>query len=326
MLRPALTALLLLTAPPARADTPEAVKQVILPGYAGFAAAAAALDRAAQESCDAQVLEAPYHAAYDAWMGVAALHLGPAEDDGRALAILFWPDPKGLGAKAQKGLLTGDPAALAPESFARQSVAARGLLGLERLLWPPEALPADPCPLIRATAADLARMGAEIAAGWQGDTGFAAQMLTAGQPGNTRFLTPAEARQALFTLIHAGLEQIADQQLGRPLGSFDKPRPDLAQARASGRSLRNVVLELQALRALAAALAPQAGQTLAAFDRAIARAEALEDPVFAGVADPSGRLKVEILQQAVRAARDTAAVEIAAALGVDLGFNSADGD
>lgn len=319
-------ALGLALAAPARADYPEAVQGVILPGYAAFAEATAALEKAAAASCDPAVLAPAYHAAFDAWMAVAPVRIGPAEDDGRALAILFWPDPKGLGAKAQNTLLTGDAAALDPAAFARASVAARGLMGLERLLWPETPPEADPCPLIRATAQDLDRMAQDLRTAWDGDAGFAAAMLTAGAAGNDSFKTGPEVRQALFTLIHAALEQIADQQLGRPLGSFDQPRPELAQARASGRSLRNVVLELQALRRLTESLTPDVPDTLAAFDHAIGLAEALNDPVFAGVATPGGRLKVEILQQAVTAVRNTADVELARALDVELGFNAGDGD
>jgi predicted lipoprotein len=84
----------------------------------------------------------------------------------RGLAIHFWPDPKGLGWKAQRALLTGDPAALQPEAFAQQSIAARGLPALERLLYPAEALPADPCTLILATADDMARVATELDQGW----------------------------------------------------------------------------------------------------------------------------------------------------------------
>lgn len=59
-------------------------------------------------------------------MAVQHLRFGPGETDGRVLAILYWPDPKALGAKAQAALLTGDPAKLTPDAFAEQSVAARG--------------------------------------------------------------------------------------------------------------------------------------------------------------------------------------------------------
>ena len=90
------------------------------------------------------------------------LRFSPVEEDGIGLSIAYRPDPKGSGAKAQRGLLLGDPALLEPDAFADQSVAARGLTGLERLLFPRQPLPAEPCALIRATARDLARTAGKI--------------------------------------------------------------------------------------------------------------------------------------------------------------------
>lgn len=320
MLR-AVMILSLLVAMPARADVATVVKDLILPGYAAFADATA--DLAAIDTCDAAALRPAYQAAFDAWMAVAHLRLGPGEDNGRSLAIAFWPDPKAVGARVQRALMLDDPAGLEPAAFAAQSVAARGLFGLERLLYPAAPPPVDACPLIPATADDLARMAAEINAGW---STYGQTVITAGQQGNTTYLTEKEARQELFTQVVAGLEYIADERIGRPLGSFDKPFPMRAEARASGRSLRNVQLSLAALRALAAALAPDIPKTLATFGRAERLAASVNDPTFAGVSDPQARVKIEILQQAIRATRDAAIAEPAPALGVDLGFNSADGD
>lgn len=313
-----------LIAGPALADYPQAVTDRILPGYAAFDAAAAALAAKTGETCDPAALSPAFHAAWDAWLEVQWLHIGPAEDQGRALAIAFWPDPKGMGAKAQNGLLAGDPALLDPETFAEQSVAARGFFGLERLLYPLAPATTDTCPLIRATAADLARMAREIDAAWR--AGYADVMLSAGEPGNTTFLSRPEVRQALFTQIATALEFVKDQRIGRPLGTFDKPRPDLAEARASGRSLRNVIVSLVALRHMTEVLTPDAPQTLAAFDRAILLARGLNDPVFDGAGSPGGWLKLQILQQAVDFVRQKALEELAKELDVDLGFNAADGD
>ena len=311
---------LIALAAPVQADVAEAVRDHVLPGYERFAEAAEVL--AAVESCDPEALRPAYQAAFDAWMGVSHLHLGPVEEDGRGSAIAFWPDPKGLGWKHQQALLAGG--ALDPAGFAEQSVAARGLFALERLLYPAGELAADPCPLIRATTGDLARVAEEVREGWVG--GYADLVLTAGEPGNAVFLTAEEARQALFTQLVTGLEFDADARLGRPLGTFERPLPDRAEAVASGRSLRNLVLSLQALRGLAVALSGDVPKSLAAFDEAIAAAEGLGDPVFAGVADPGGRLKAEILQQKVRALREVVIAELGGLLGVVVGFNSADGD
>ncbi len=313
--------LTLLLAAPAAADTASVVNTHIRAGYTAFATAADQL--AALDICDPEALRPAYHAAYDAWMAVAHLHLGPSEDEGRALAILFWPDPKGLGAKAQRRLLLGDPAALQSTNFAEQSVAARGLSGLERLLYPVEEPTLDPCPLIHATADDLARMATEIAAGWGS---FGETLLTAGEPGNTAYLSPEEATQALFTQLVTGLDTLADQRIGRPLGTFGRPRPERAEAVASARPLRNITLSLMALRALTVALNPDSPQTLASFDHTLDLAAKLDDPLLQGVITPQGRLEVEILQQAVRATRDAALAEVGPALGVTLGFNALDGD
>jgi predicted lipoprotein len=325
MRRPALLAALAgLLALPATADVPEAVTGHPLPGFAAFAEAAATLDAAARTDCAPEALQPAFHATFDAWMAVSHLTPGPVGDQGLGLAIAFWPDPRGQGQRALDALLAaGDPAALNPGAFADQSVAVRGLFTLERLLYG-EPADAARCAVTRAVATDLAATAALVDAGWR--DGFAQTLLTAGEPGNARYLTPAEARQALFTARMAGLEFTADSRLGRPLGSFDRPRPERAEAVPSGRSLRNVILGLAALRALAVALVPDSPATQAAFDRARALAEGLDDPVFAGVADPDGRLRVEILQQAVTAIRAAALTEIGGALGVGAGFNSADGD
>ena len=304
---------------PALADVAEVVKDHILPGYGAFARAADDLALAGK-TCDTKALQDGFHATYEAWARVQHLHLGPAEDQGRTLAVLYWPDPKGMGAKAQRALLTGDPAKLTPEAFAQQSVAARGLLALERLLWPATNLPADPCPLIAATTADLARLGHEIQDGWQAY----APLLTT--PGNATYMTEAEARQALFTQLATGLEALADTRIGRPLGTFDAPHPDRAEARASGRSRANVVASLMGLRDLALALVPDAPRSQEAFAKVIARAEAIQDPDFAGITDPQAWLKLQILQQEARALRETTLAELGPQLGVTLGFNSADGD
>jgi uncharacterized protein len=313
--------LALLLATPAAADTADVVLNHIRPGHAAFAGSARAL--AALDTCDVQLLRPAFHQAYDDWLRVSHLRFGPAEEEGRGLAILFWPDPKGLGWKSQRRLLSEDPATLTPDALARLSIAARGLSGLERLLYPPDDLDADPCPLIRASAEDLSRMATALEQEWGA---YGDLLLTAGEPGNQRFLAKDEATQVLFTQLAAGLDFIADRRLGRPLGILELPRPDLAEARASQRALRNVTLSLQALRDLAAQLAPNSPKTLAAFDHAIELAVALDDPVFDGLSDPAGWLKVEILQQAVRATRAAALAEIGPALGVGLGFNALDGD
>ena len=320
----ALILALAVLATPAHADYPETAQAHILPGYAAFEAATATLADKAQQTCETSGLVPAFHLAFDAWMGVQHLRFGPVETDGRALAIHYWPDAKAAGAKAQRALLQSDPAKLTPKAFSEQSVAARGFMALERLLFPAEPLPGDPCALIRATTANLALTAAQINADWQ--NGYGQTLITAGQPGNSTYLTRPEARQVLFTQLATGLESLDDGRLGRPLGSFELPHPDRAEARASGRSARNVLLALQAMRQMVETLTPDAPQTMAAFDHAIGLTAALDDPTFAGVATPAPRLKVEAVQQAVQHIREVILTELAAEMDVGIGFNAADGD
>ncbi|MFV0409582.1 MAG: imelysin family protein [Paracoccus sp. (in: a-proteobacteria)] len=318
--------LAVMAAVPVHADVAELSADVVTPAYARFAEAAAKLDQAAQADCSASALREPYQEAWDAWAAIDFLHLGPVEDQGRSLAIAFWPDKKSSGLRTQQGLIDADSPVIGdPEAFASISVAARGLSGLERLIYA-GALKGDEaalCRLRQATAADLARMAAEIRDEWPG---YATLLLTAGQAGNTAYLTEDEARQAAYTQLVAGLEYLADTRLGRPLGAPERPRPERAESLAAKRGARNVALSLRGMRDYALALYPDAPATASAFERAIAMAENLEDPALAGAADPRGRARIVALQYAVRDAKYAVETEIGEALGLDVGFNSQDGD
>lgn len=326
---PILTALAM-TAAPLSAGVPEVVANHALPATERFAKAANALADAAAGDCTAPALRPAYHAAFDAWLGLAHLHFGPVEDQGRVLAIAFWPDKKGMVAATVNRLVAAeDPVADDPEGFAEVSVAGRGLFALERLLFedPLSGYGAGDyaCRLTRAVATDLARMADDIDAEWRAN--FAPLILTAGQAGNARFLSEKEAQQLLYTALVTGLDFNADQRLGRPLGTFDAPRPTRAEARRSERSLRNIVVSLMALQDFASALADgPIPATDAAFATAIAKAEALNDPTLERVADPQGRFETEIVQQLIQQIAAAVANEIGVPLGVSAGFNASDGD
>ncbi len=329
MKTPALfAAALALMAGPAAADVDAAVDALILPGYAAFAEAATRLADAAEADCAAPALRDDYQRAFDAWLGVQHIRFGPVEDRGRGLAIAFWPDPRGMTASTLRRLIAdADPVVETPEGFAQVSVAARGFFALDLMLYDPDLSGYGPdsysCALVTAISVDLARMADGILGDWR--DAYAAALRDPAPDGP--FRSAREAQQALFTALMTGLEFDADQRIGRPLGTFERPRPTRAEAWRSGRSLRNVALSLEALRELAATL-PDAppDDSLAAFDHALGEAERLDDPVFAGVADIQGRFRVESLQQRIDAVRAAAGAEIGPALGVAAGFNSADGD
>lgn len=309
------------------------VETLALPRFKAFRAATEALAQAAEADCRATDpgLRGAWNAAMDAWLPVQVFRAGPLEDEGRSLAIAFWPDPKGATDKALRARLAGDPATLAtPAAYGAGSVAGRGLYALEAMLFDPAFNgygPADPgCALVRAAAGDLAATAATAETAWR--ESFGPQLMAPGAAGNTRFLTVAEARQSLFTALIAQLGFDAETRLGRPLGSIDRPRPERAESRDAGRPLRNLALSTAANAELARALGGTAAPTVMAdldyAQKVAARLEA--DPLLAGVATPTGRMKVEELKTALERSHDDALAELSAALGVNAGFNALDGD
>jgi uncharacterized protein len=320
MLRSLILSVLLVT--PVMADP---VKDYILPATERFAAATEDLAKVAAGSCDAAVLQPAWNTAMDAFLDVQFLNFGPVEAEGRAVTLAFWPDPKGIGQRQMQGLLAAaDPAVLTAEGMAQQSAAVRGLVGLERMVFADPPLTGTyPCALIAATAADLDVTARAIRDEWPA---FAQLLATAGEAGNTTFLSRAEATQTLFTPLMSGLEFVRDRRIGRPLGTFDAPAPQKAEMRAAGRGLQNITRSLQAMRAYTVALAPQAEKTLAAFDSALLAADAVEDGSFANINDPQAWLKLDILRQRVEALQAVALDEVGGVLGAGVGFNAADGD
>ncbi|TRW98196.1 imelysin family protein [Paracoccus sp. M683] len=324
------TVLALGLAQPAAADVPRAVQDQILPGFADFAGAARQLADAAGADCDAQALRPAYDAAFDAWMRVGHLRLGPGET--AVLSIAFWPDTRGAGSRALARLLADrDPVADDPVRYARESAAARGFFAFEALVFD-DAYAAEEgaattyrCQLITTVAADLAAQAEALDRDWR--DGFAPVLTSAGQPGNTIYLAPQEAVQALYTQLMVGLEFTEDQRLARPLDSFDNPHPKRAEAWRSARSLANLRASLAAQRALALALVDTPiPVTQAAFDAADQAAERIVDPGFQDIGDPQAWLRLDVLRQRVQAVRQAVEAEIGTALGVAAGFNSADGD
>ena len=145
-------------------------------------------------------------------------------------------------------------------------------------------------------------------------------------PENGTYRSTSEAHQQFFTALLSGLEFTSDVRLGRPMGTFERPRPNRAEARRSGRSLRHVVLSLEATEQLAGLLSGEDPDIAGRFQAALERALALNDPIFASVAKHHGRFQVEVLQQKIDEIRDILTQELGPRLGISAGFNALDGD
>ncbi|GGX67079.1 signal peptidase [Tateyamaria omphalii] len=310
---------------PAHADVQTVINDHILPGYARLADETTELATAAQANCAPDTLISSFHAAYDAWISISHIQFGPLEDQALTLSMSFWPDPKNSTGKALARLTSeADPIVEEPETFGDVSAAAQGFTALERMLFEPQPDADYACQLTQAIAAGLAQKADDLNTAWPP---FAELMLTAGEDGNSRFQSELEAQRTIYTSLSTGLEFLHDQRLGRPLGTYDRPRPRRAEAWRSERSLRHIELQLAALERLAATMTDNNLVPIsAAFAEAQGRADALNDPALAGVADPAQHFKIEVLQQAVRAVQVAVIDGIGTPLGITAGFNALDGD
>ncbi|MEM7237678.1 MAG: imelysin family protein [Pseudomonadota bacterium] len=313
-----------------------ALTKVIEPGAEAFLAQTASLMDAAAACSpgNADSIRAAHQATWDSWMAIQYLTFGPLEEENRALQVAFWPDGRGRTGKTVSRLIRQQDAVVDdPGAFAQISVAGRGLYALERLLYDdagPLGYDAYRCRYIAAAAADLARLAGEVNAEWQGDWSRAVR--EAGEPDNTIFLAPKEVSQRLLASTLGALELTSRIRLGKPLGTFESPKPRLAEAWRSGRSLRQIEGVLASTRTLVVDVwgpsldAASMEQVIQVLDGADERIDEIREigPLKDAVA--SNRLQVEILMQTVERVYESLVIVLGAELGIEQGFNSADGD
>ncbi|QDL91022.1 hypothetical protein FDP22_04000 [Paroceanicella profunda] len=317
-----------------RAIVRRALDQVILPGFEAFETRAAGLE-AASRGCDEDALRAAYQATFDAWEGVSHLRFGPTEEDQRAFAIAFWPDRKGFTARSLAGLAEAeDPVVDDPEEFEHVSIAARGLFALDYLLYDDtgQGLGAGPyrCRLLRAVSVDLHRLAAALVDRWEDP--WSGWMLTAGAAENLAYPEPLSAVQELYKALLGGVQFTRDLRLANPLGSFDRPRPNRAEAWRSDRPLRNIGLSLDALEHMTEAVfvpslpRENAEAARTAFSRVRDDLARITPPLTEAVSHPMSRFRVEALQTDYDQLYIALSAAIAPELGVREGFNALDGD
>ncbi|MEM9761204.1 MAG: imelysin family protein [Pseudomonadota bacterium] len=314
------------------------LSEVIQPGTTAFEEATATLRQAAALGCsdiDPAALQDAFHGAWDAWMAIQHLRFGPLEDESRSLQIAFWPDSRGTVSRTVSRLLATESAPVEDkDAFSKLSVGARGFPALERLLYDESGpVPFDDafrCAYTAAVAADLERVANEINGAWSG--AFSTIWTTAGEEGNTVFLAPKETSQRIFVVTLGALEETVRHRLGTPLGTITAVRPKLAEARRSGRSLRQIGLVLDATeRTLMTTFGPalEVGERTALTDAYTSARRDLDGVAELGdlpAALSVSRIRVEVLQQSIERIATVMRAEIGPSLGISKGFNAADGD
>ena len=319
------------------------VETHVLPRYERLAAATGKFANAAMAFCDGNAdlaaARSGFHETMDAWMAVRHLRFGPVEFLMRVFRFYFWPQARGKVVGAIRAAVEDrDNVASLAARIDRANVALQGLLTAEVLLYgePRAGRDTPGCDLLEAATDNMRVMAAEILAEWRdGDAPFARIVTT---PGNANFADHREATLAFFKSLHDGLQFVADAKL-KPVVGGTTARPRLAESRFSGRSLRNVIQNLEALQALyvgeegpglgalARAADPELDRLMRkAFRVTIKTARSVERPLEEAAASPSLRPTAKKLTIQTQALRQIVRDRLAPALGFSIGFNALDGD
>ena len=320
------------------------IDQVVIPAYAEHAQASQRLGPAIERHCmgsgevDTAAVRAAFDEAMDAWQRAWPFAFGPVMRGAGRARIAFWPGRPGSAARQiRTAMRTRDEALLDPKRLPAKSVALTDFQALERLLF---EMPHDAftCGFAAAVAYHQAELAAEILDAWTREDGFRYAALSAGGDSD-EYADDAEVARDLMRVLTESIEALISQKLERPLGeSVANAKPKRAESWRSCRSLRNVVFNLESLRALVDTpggfgdLVTAHGESELAhglgngFADAVSRAKSVTEPLRHAVSDPAERSKLLGLLGSLRALRALVIGPLSRTTGILVGFNSQDGD
>lgn len=305
-------------------------QEIVQPGYQHFATQAGALQKAVEAFCESDKAPADirpaFHKTMDAWQAVQHIRQGPIAENNRHARVQFWPDKRAKTGKHLRAFLaTGSRNDLATDVFGSKSVALQGLQALERLIFSKDGLPRTPtgdnnlasCSVATAITANLHLIGEEVV-----------EAYTTAPPAPDAGM----AVRAHVTDVITGLEVVSRLKLSGPIGE-DRARPKLAENWRSERSLRNIQLNLVALRTQYIALVgdsladdPQNNLVINQFDDAIGSVSGMADSFDQVLAGDNGRVKLRAVVFTLKDLKELAVMTLTSHLDINLGFNSLDGD
>ena len=238
-------------------------KNHVLPRYQVFTNETIKIDSSATKFCLAPDsaslidLREVFHSAADAWIRVEHINFGPVEENLRLYRINFWPDKHNTGSKHLARILKSkDKTMLEPNKFSLNSVALQGFPALERLLFTQsdELFKGDDlakfrCDLIKAISRNLREIANSLLVEWVDEnSAYINKDSYQKKPNN---FEEREIFQDFFASLYGILRKIHDLKLHRPLGETpEASRPKKSEAWRSGRSMRNIIINLESAQKL----------------------------------------------------------------------------
>ena len=320
------------------------IDQVVVPAYVGHARAMQRLGPVVERHClgdttvDTTAVRDAFDESMDAWQRAWPFGIGPVMRGAGRARIAFWPGrPGSVARQMRKVLRTRDESLLDPGTLAGKSVAIKDLQALERLLF---SVPRDAytCGLAGAIARHQSDLAREILHEWTKDDGFRQAALAAGGDSD-EYADDAEVARDVMRVLSESLDAVIAQKLEAPLGdSAAKARPKRAESWRGERSMRNIILNIESIRALVETpggfgdVVTTHGESMLAENLrngladAASKAGAVAEPLRDAVSSPGERAKLLDLLGSLRALRALVTGPLSRATGLLVGFNSQDGD
>jgi len=278
-----------------------------------------------------------FHNTMDDWQFIQTFRLGPAGKFMRSFRLEMWPDRSNAAAKHLRKLLAeADPSRLEPAQFIRASVAVQGLSAMERILFAKDTTYKNyqtdgkanfRCQLLSAISLNIESIAKDLLSAWENEY---RDIIAKPSKDNDFFASDKEVASQFLNELSTQLQVIIDQKFDRPIAG-NKFVATKAESWRSQRSLRNIVFNLQSTQhlyeiAFAKHITDEALRTkqLALFKQALQASKDLMMPLSTAYAD-----KRDVLQQwieAIKTLKNSISTELPAAIDIQLGFNSLDGD
>lgn len=344
-----LTALMLSACTPAdpQVETSKALTDgVLLPAYTHWAEAdrrlaASAIAFCADNQTTEEAREAFVHA-QTAWAGLQPLLVGPMGEGNLAWQVQFWPDKKNLVARQVTALLNAKPE-LTQTDLDGASVVVQGLSAYEYILFDTSIDLGEPatkaryCPLLTAIGEHQQKLAAGVLQQWQDKDGIADQLRSFP---NERYAEPSEAIAELLRIQVTALDGLK-KKLGAPLGRLTKghPQPYHAEGWRSDTTLANVAAVVKGAeglwlgadqdglrKLLGADQADLAKRIDAGYAELLQQLTSMTQPFSELLSSEAGRGELDGVYQRIDRLHRLHQLELARALGVQIGFNAHDGD
>ncbi|MFH1794042.1 MAG: imelysin family protein [Pseudomonadota bacterium] len=279
--------------------------------------------------------------ALDDWGHVSVLRFGPLAADGRFEKLFFWPDARGIGLKQVQGLLAANNPGEIASGLAGKSAALQGFPALEFTLHGTgsESLAAGDswrCSVASAIASNIAALAATVAREWSAGTPFAASF-SAPADGKEPYRTEAEVQGEIVKALATALQFIRSAELAPPLGEApEKANGKRTPMWRSGLTVPIITAQIGATRRLLVAAGyeqnlPEDRRYIASsirfeLDNAIRTLGQVEGPVEQTFGTEPDRGRFAFAELALHHAGELVTRDLAAALGLTMGFNALDGD